>query len=271
MPTAKQIFISYARSDGDKFAKRLYESLKKLGFEDWWDQKTMESRGITFMQEIRDAITEVERLLLILSPETEGSEYVKWEWEYALSICKTVVPLIIDGHDRLIPSRLKKYHYIDFRGNRSYENVFADLANVLATPVVPLGKLVGVPRFPPHYLDRLEELEILKKRILTGAKKPIVMTGTGRHIGIQGMAGIGKTVLAASVSRDGEILRAFFDGVFWIRLGQEPDLTIRQGQLADALGSKSWFFRDTQGIRVTYIPISKSGMTEVRMKSFMAV
>jgi len=43
--------------------------------------------------------------------------------------------------------------------------------------------------------------------------------------------GIGKSVLAAALARDEQVLEAFPDGVIWIALGQRPNLTNRQLQL----------------------------------------
>ena len=50
------IFISYARDDDEEFAKRLWLDLKNHGFRVWWDREAMESRGRTFLQEIRDRV-----------------------------------------------------------------------------------------------------------------------------------------------------------------------------------------------------------------------
>src|SRR5262245_40299908 len=59
------IFISYARADDEVFVKRLYADLVKRGFRVWWDRQTMESRGRSFLQEIRDAIASVDRVVLV--------------------------------------------------------------------------------------------------------------------------------------------------------------------------------------------------------------
>ena len=40
----------------EPFVKQLYEYLTKNEIKVWWDRKTMESRGRTFLQELRDAI-----------------------------------------------------------------------------------------------------------------------------------------------------------------------------------------------------------------------
>src|SRR5215471_5767114 len=86
------LFISYARDDDEAFVKRLYADLVEKGLGVWWDRKAMESRGRTFLQEIRDAISDVERVILVVGPRAIASDYVRAEWEYALAVgvCKVV-------------------------------------------------------------------------------------------------------------------------------------------------------------------------------------
>lgn len=62
------VFLSYARGDDEPFMKRLYHDLTGRGFEVWWDRVNMPSRGLTFHQEIADAISARERLLLVVGP-----------------------------------------------------------------------------------------------------------------------------------------------------------------------------------------------------------
>ncbi len=64
----RTIFISYAREDDEAFVTRLRESLVSGGQAVWWDRASMESRGRTFLAEIRAAIESAERLLLVVGP-----------------------------------------------------------------------------------------------------------------------------------------------------------------------------------------------------------
>ncbi len=112
-----------------------------------------------------------------------------------------------------------------------------ELEHALQKPLGPLGKLNNVPELPPHFLPRPEHLESLKATVLTG---------TTRNVGVQGMGGIGKSVLAAALARDENVRRAFPDGVLWMTLGQTPALTARQTQIADALEDKPHAFTDVQ-------------------------
>ena len=53
------------------------------------------------------------------------------------------------------------------------------------------------------------------------------------------MGGIGKTVLAAALGHDSEVRQAFPDGIYWLTVGQKPNLLDLQNQLLSQLtGSK---------------------------------
>jgi WD40 repeat protein len=69
-----------------------------------------------------------------------------------------------------------------------------------------------------------------KDAVLAGITKPVALTGAGK-IGVQGMGGIGKTVLAAALAHDAEVRQAFSDGIYWLTAGQTSNLLDLQNQL----------------------------------------
>ena len=79
----RRIFLSYARSDDAAFARRLFDSLADE-FDVWFDRESMPSRALTFLQEIREAIDESDRLIVVIGPGAIASDYVRAEWQYAL-------------------------------------------------------------------------------------------------------------------------------------------------------------------------------------------
>lgn len=116
--------------------------------------------------------------------------------------------------------------------------------------VASLGKPSNVPNLPLNILLRSNELNALKVLVLSGTNQSIGITGTALRVGVHGMGGIGKSVLAAMLAQDEEVRRAFPDGVLWLTLGQEPALTLRQLDLATMLGDGSPTFQDVQQGRV---------------------
>src|SRR5438874_1778816 len=70
------IFLSYARGDdalpfdpATSFVARLHRDLTARGFEVWFDRMAMPSRGLTFHQEIQDAVAARQRLVLVVGPK----------------------------------------------------------------------------------------------------------------------------------------------------------------------------------------------------------
>jgi hypothetical protein len=61
----------------------------------------------------------------------------------------------------------------------------------------------------------------------------------GQLVGLAGMGGAGKSVLAAAAARDPKVAEAFPDGRFWLELGPDPPLLQLQASLAAALGDST--------------------------------
>src|SRR5260370_11799471 len=112
----------------------------------------MPSRGLTFHQEIQDAVAARERLLLVVGPKAAESEYVRQEWQFALQADKAVTPILWQGDYPLVPDELKLLHSEDFRDDAQYAFHMENLVRQLREPVPPLGKLIAAPSLPAHYL-----------------------------------------------------------------------------------------------------------------------
>jgi WD40 repeat protein len=105
-------------------------------------------------------------------------------------------------------------------------------------PVAPTGRmgaLHGVPGQRPNYLRRQDYLDRLKQVVLGATDRAVGITGAISRIGLHGMGGIGKTVLAIDFVNDDEVQRAFPDGIFWLTLGQTIEPLRLQGELAGFL------------------------------------
>ncbi len=230
------IFISYAREDDEPFVERLRDDLAANGLAVWWDQASMESRGRTFLQELRDAISGVDRLILVIGPRSAESAYVSFEWEFALAACRVVLPILRLGDYALVPKRLAKLHCPDFRVSRPYRDALAELLRIVRSQTPALGTLNGVDALPPKFLARPLELERLTAAVLADAARPTVITSTKQTVALEGMGGVGKSVLAAAFARDCETRRSFGDGIVWVRVGQHPGLVANLQVIGAALG-----------------------------------
>jgi hypothetical protein len=114
-----------------------------------------------------------------------------------------------------------------------------------AVPGPTPGKLGNVPELPPHFLPRPEQLQALKDALIGGDRPRVAITGQGR-VGVQGMGGIGKSVLAAAVAREPEVRAAFADGVLWVTVGQDPKLSLLQEELARQLDDRAGGFESLE-------------------------
>jgi hypothetical protein len=64
-------------------------------------------------------------------------------------------------------------------------------------------------------------------------------------VGVHGMGGIGKSVLAAAIGNDREVRRSYPDGIIWLTIGQQPDLVALQRNAARHLGYREHFDPET--------------------------
>ncbi|MBN2024092.1 MAG: SIR2 family protein, partial [Pirellulales bacterium] len=95
------------------------------------------------------------------------------------------------------------------------------------------GPVFGaIPAEPPHYLHRSPELTQLRAVLLADTGVNVAITGRGQTVGVQGMGGVGKTVLAAALARDADVQRAYPDGVYWLTVGSRPNVLGLLNELA---------------------------------------
>lgn len=228
------IFISYARADDEAFVNKLYHDLQQAGLQVWWDREAMASRGRTFLQEIRDAIVSSSRLILVVGPKAVESPYVQAEWQLAVEMCTPVVPILRLGEYSILPPELTKLHCVDVRETRSYDQALAELIRVLNETIPPLAPLLGVDVLPRHFIPRDAELAQLSGMLLADVQRPTVIRSAQQTASLQGMAGVGKSVLATAFARACNTRRAF-DTIVWLRVGPHADSLALVQQLGNIL------------------------------------
>jgi hypothetical protein len=143
-------FISYSRMDSE-FAKRLATDLKNAGVPVWFDQLDIKA-GHEWDDSIETALTESDRLILILSPDSVQSRNVRNEITWALDKKKTLFPILIK--DCEVPLQLRRIQYIDFRTD--YARGFAALLGHLQGQPLQSGQAPDpLPQPPRTPLSRL--------------------------------------------------------------------------------------------------------------------
>ena len=106
-----------------------------------------------------------------------------------------------------------------------------------------MGSMSGVPEPPPGFVAR-DELDHLRDALLGMGQGALAITGS-HSLGLHGQGGIGKTVLAAALARDTVVRSHVPDGVYWLTVGERPDLVALQIDLLARLGATNSDVRTT--------------------------
>ncbi|MEO1288413.1 MAG: TIR domain-containing protein, partial [Chloroflexota bacterium] len=232
-----RIFISYARKDGEAFAKDLRQQLITQFDEDtiWQDRTDMEG-GISWWKQITTALENVEFMVLIATPAAMASPIVKKEWRYARQQGVCVYPvqvpdLPIDFNS--LPHWMRDSHFYDLTTEEQNQKLINDLNTKCTAVRVPF---YGVPDLPEHFVERPEVFEQMKTQLLDEARdNPVAITTS-----LVGAGGFGKTTLASALCHDEDVQTAFDDGVLWVTLGENPNLLLIINDMLLALtGEKS--------------------------------
>jgi hypothetical protein len=169
-----------------------------------------------------------------------------------------VTPILrLGDYDTSIPGELSLLHCEDFRAAANYKKALAKLVASLRQPNPRLGGLLAVGGFfpspPKHFLARPDLMRRVKEALLVDLQTTQVITGADARVGMQGMGGIGKSVLAAALARDRDVRQSYPDGVVWISFGQNlsvNDLISRQQALAKLLDCTEQFSEIEEGANV---------------------
>lgn len=231
------VFLSYARADDEAFVGRLHAALVVAGLRVWWDRVSMPSRGLDFHQEIRDAIEAHDRLIVVIGEGAVASEYVRAEWQYALAADKAVTPVLRSGSHQLLPPELKSLHSADATRGRDEAKALEEIVRIAREPPAPIGRAFHVPAPPPHFRPRVDDFSRLAERFAIDQAQRIALGLERRVVALQGMGGLGKSVLAAALAKAASTRRQFPDGVIWLTCGREERSVLSQLQEAGlALG-----------------------------------
>src|SRR5215469_6914152 len=218
-----RVFISYARKDGAALAQRLQSDLGKEGFDVWLDTQRL-TAGDIWSSEIEQAIDRADVVLALLSAGSFTSDICRAEQGRALDKGKCVVPLRVQS-DCDIPLQLQTRQWLDFSNLRLYPEQLPKLVESIEKRVgvvLPAELLISynnAPGLPQNFVNRPELLEALRNTLFTeGENRNTAITA------MQGMGGIGKTVLAQALCHNDVVQQAFPDGIFWFAIGKESQL-----------------------------------------------
>lgn len=134
----QNIFMSYSRKDAD-FARKLAADLEKAGYDVWWDITDLRG-GDDWVRMIPDAIKSSQYVIVVLSPNSVESEWVKKEYTQALGLHKKIIPIMLVPTS--VPFALNTINFADFSIGEYADN-FKNL-------LVPLGYTGEPPVVAPY-------------------------------------------------------------------------------------------------------------------------
>ena len=105
-PASPRVFLSYSRKDGLDFARRLQAMLEAEGLSLYRDLSDLEG-GEDWWRQVETAIKTVEHVVMVLTPNSLQSRYVRDEWKLARQEGKSVWP--VSGPDELDLSHLPRW------------------------------------------------------------------------------------------------------------------------------------------------------------------
>jgi WD40 repeat protein len=235
------VFISYARSDGEVFAKHLRQRLEQEspGIRLWQDRTDMEG-GIGWWNQITEALDAVEVMILIATRTAIRSPVVKKEWRYARQQGVRIYPVKANSDAELdfpsMPRWMRKSHFYDL--DVEWATFLVHLRRAGKATRVPFM----APDLPDGFIERPREFDQLLKLVLDADRQNPVAITTAIH----GAGGFGKTTLATALCHSDEVITAFDDGVLWISLGEKPAILEGLIKLYAALTGEHAVFLDME-------------------------
>jgi WD40 repeat protein len=213
------VFLSYARTDGEDFARMLRDRLRDKAPDIVIKQdRLLLEGGVGWWKQLTEAIDSVEFLVLVMTPSAMQSETVRKEWRYArqAGVCVYPVKGAPDSELRFadLPRWMSKANFYDL--DKEWEKFVAHLRKGCDTPRV----LFMPPDLPENFIQRPDEFGRLKNLLLSSDRKEPVAITTA----LSGAGGFGKTTLATALCHDEDIIQNFDDGILWVTLGQNPNV-----------------------------------------------
>ncbi len=125
-----QVFLSYADVDRATMEK-IRNSLRRESITVWTNKSDIQT-GEAFEEAINRGIEQADNVVYLLSPDSVKSDYCQKELEYALSLCKRIIPVLVreTNIQKELPA-LRGLQYIDLTDNIKEEDYLLDESQLL--------------------------------------------------------------------------------------------------------------------------------------------
>ena len=113
-----QVFLSYSRKDEEPM-RLIAKSLRAQGIKVWVDNEKLIPGTPIWEDEVEKAIRDAVAIVVVLSPDSKNSEWVKREMTMADQHQKRVFPVLVRGDENTsISLRLINRQFVDLRTNQ---------------------------------------------------------------------------------------------------------------------------------------------------------
>jgi hypothetical protein len=208
MPDGINVFLSHNAAD-KPFVRRVARDLESQGVDVWLDEWSIRP-GESISSKIEEALQEYDLFLIVLTPSSVQSEWVKEELRvaYRLRIGKSrqkIIPIL--RKKCKIPMFLKDYKYIDFTNRNFYSKALSQLCDAIVFD----KSLIGRYRKAYHGGILIDETKVLAN---IGGRKGDLVTFT-EDIRFRGMKTVKK--IRKEFYHNGEIVFVQADGFKVVR------------------------------------------------------
>jgi len=211
-----QVFMSYSRRDKD-IMWRTATFLRKQGVNVWVDNEKLIPGTPIWEEEIEKAIKIAKVVIVVMSPDSKNSEWVRREISLADQYRKYILPILVHGDEESsITLRLVTRQYVDMRDNEEaglnslYSALSTYLGGLDAQPneiEQQVGISVKEPETENRITSRTKLWAITPSWALAGAIGGFMYDGYGPVIG-GALAGLIGGIIILIVFRNG---KAFFN------------------------------------------------------------
>jgi TolB protein len=127
--SAPYFFMSYSRENAT-LQRRIIAELRGRGIHVWVDVENLIPGSPAWEREIERSIRAAAGVIVLLSPDSSNSEWVRREISFAEQNDKRIFPVLVEGdEDDSVPLRLSNHQRVDLR--RTFEGGLDELANAL--------------------------------------------------------------------------------------------------------------------------------------------
>ncbi|MCB9449984.1 MAG: toll/interleukin-1 receptor domain-containing protein [Anaerolineaceae bacterium] len=145
--TSPAVFVSHKTENRD-LADRVIEAIQEVGLDVWIAPEHIPP-GAKWKPKIDEAIEESIAIVVILTKESLQSQWVTYEWVYALLLDKPIFPLKFEEAE--IHEKLLEFQTLDFTQRKNREKELEKLQSELTK--LRSGQSIPIPRNAPRIVQ----------------------------------------------------------------------------------------------------------------------